>query len=125
MKNYLLGLRSGDFNKVGNVWTTDPIYLYNNKFYKNYSYKRSPTGLNLVGDYTFVGTELASTSTFDPELHDPNVIYVTNYGEVIQESATPYGSGDIIRFIDTTSRVDIISYKHAFTNLTRKRSTNI
>ena len=123
MKNYLLGLRSGDFNKVGNIWTTDPIYLYNNKFYKNYSYKRSPTGLNLVGDYTLVGTELASpsTSVLVSESHDPNAIYVTNYGEVIYESASP----DIIRFIDTTSRVDIISYKHAFTNLTRKRNTNI
>jgi hypothetical protein len=123
MKNYLLGLRSGDFNKVGNVWTTDPIYLYNNKFYKNYSYKRSPTGLNLIGDYTFVGTEMASPSQTDPntEAHDPNAVYVTNYGEVVYESATP----DLLRFIDTTSRIDIVSYKHAFTNLTRKRNTNI
>ena len=93
------------------------------KFYKNYSYKRSPTGLNLIGDYTFVGTEMASPSQTGPntEAHDPNAVYVTNYGEVVYESATP----DLLRFIDTTSRIDIVSYKHAFTNLTRKRNTNI
>ncbi len=122
MKNYLLGLRSGDFNKVGNIWTTDPINLYNNQFYKNYSYKRSPTGLNLIGDYTFVGTEVSSPSyTGSPApAFDTNAVYVTNYGEIVYESATP----DLLRFIDTTSRIDIVSYKHAFTNLTRKRSTN-
>jgi hypothetical protein len=123
MKNYLLGLRSGDFNKVGNIWTTDPINLYNNQFYKNYSYKRSPTGLNLIGDYTFVGTEIASPSYSGSSVsaYDSNAVYVTNYGEVVYESATP----DLLRFIDTTSRIDIVSYKHAFTNLTRKRNTNI
>jgi hypothetical protein len=46
MKNYLLGLRSGDFIKNNNIWITDPINLYNNIFYKNYSQKRSSTGLS-------------------------------------------------------------------------------
>lgn len=48
MKRYLLGLRSGDFTKNGNVWTSDAINLYNNSSYKNYSYKRSASGLNLI-----------------------------------------------------------------------------
>lgn len=115
MKRYLLGLRSGDFNKTGNKWTTDAINVYNNDFYKNYSYKRSSSGLNLIDDYTFVGTEVSSPS-FDGNHStpvDPYAIYKTNYGEVVYESATP----DVLRFIDYTSRVDVISYKSAFTNL--------
>jgi hypothetical protein len=114
MKRYLLGLRSGDFNKNGRLWITDPINLYNNKFYKNYSYKRSQTGLNLIGDYTFVGTELTSPSYSGVHAAtvDQYVKYATNYGEVVYEPATP----DVLRFIDYTSRVDIISFKSAFTN---------
>lgn len=115
MKRYLLGLRSGDFTKNGNIWITDPINLYNNDFYKNYSYKRSSTGLNLIGDYTFVGTEVSSPSYNGNHSTpiDDYTIYKTNYGEVVYEPATP----NLKRFIDTTSRVDIVSYKHAFTNL--------
>jgi hypothetical protein len=115
MKRYLLGLRSGDFTKNGNIWVTDAINLYNNQSYKNYSYKRSDTGLNFIGDFTFVGTEVSSPSYFGDHSTpiDPYAVYKTNYGEVVYEPATP----NILRFIDTTSRVDLISYKHAFTNL--------
>ena len=114
MKRYLLGLRSGDFNKNGRIWITDPINLYNNQFYKNYSYKRSQTGLNLIGDYTFVGTELTSPSYSGEHAAtvDQYAKYVTNYGEVVYEPSTP----EVLRFIDYTSRVDVISFKHAFTN---------
>lgn len=114
MKRYLLGFRSGDFNKNGRLWITDPINLYNNKFYKNYSYKRSQTGLNLIGDYTFVGTELTSPSYSGNHAAtvDQYTKYVTNYGEVVYEPATP----DVLRFIDYSSRVDVISFKSAFTN---------
>lgn len=114
MKRYLLGLRSADFNKNGRVWITDPINLYNNKFYKNYSYKRSKTGLNLIGDYTFVGTEVTSPSYTgnDAATVDQYAKYVTNYGEVVYEPATP----ELLRFIDYSSRVDVISFKSAFTN---------
>jgi hypothetical protein len=115
MKRYLLGLRSGDFNKTGNKWVTNPINVYNNSFYKNYSYKRSKSGLNLIDDFTFVGTEVSSPS-YDGNHSTPvdaNAIYKTNYGEVVYETATP----DLLRFIDYTSRVDVISYKSAFTNL--------
>lgn len=115
MKRYLLGLRSGDFTKNGNIWITSPINLYSNQFYKNYSYKRSSTGLNLIGDYTFVGTEVSSPSYGGNHSTpiDQYARYKTNYGEVVADPATP----SLLRFVDTTSRVDIISYKHAFTNL--------
>jgi hypothetical protein len=114
MKQYLLLLKSSDFNKSGNVWTTDAINLYSNDQYKNYSSTRSPSGLNLIGDRTFVGTEVTSPSTLDgyTPLND-NVIYATNIGEVIYEEATP----SVQRFIDTSSRIDILSYRHIFTNI--------
>lgn len=114
MKQYLLLLKSSDFNKSGNIWTTDSINLYSNNQYKNYSSTRSPSGLNLIGDRTFVGTELTSPSTIGG--HTPltsNAIYMTDIGEVIYEEATP----TVQRFIDTSSRVDILSYRHIFTNI--------
>jgi hypothetical protein len=43
----------------------------------------------------------------------PNALYVTNAGEIVYEPATP----DLIRFLDTSSRIDILAYKHTFTNL--------
>jgi len=114
MKQYLLLLKSSDFNKSGNIWTTDSINLYSNNQYKNYSSIRSPSGLDLIGDRTFVGTELTSPSTLGG--HTPltsNAIYMTDIGEVIYEEATP----NVQRFIDTSSRIDILSYRHIFTNI--------
>ena len=114
MKQYLLLLKSSDFNKSGNVWTTDPINLYSNSQYKNYSSTRSPSGLNLIGDRTFVGTEVTSPSTsYGYTPINANAIYTTDVGEVIYEEATP----NIQRFIDTSSRIDILSYRHIFTNI--------
>jgi hypothetical protein len=114
MKQYLLLLKSSDFNKSGNVWTTDAINLYSNNQYKNYSSTRSPSGLNLIGDRTFVGTEVTSPSTLDgyTPIND-NAIYATDVGEIIYEEATP----NVQRFIDTSSRIDILSYRHIFTNI--------
>jgi hypothetical protein len=114
MKQYLLLLKSSDFNKSGNVWTTDAINLYSNNQYKNYSSTRSPSGLNLIGDRTFVGTEVTSPSILDgyTPIND-NVIYATDVGEIIYEEATP----NVQRFIDTSSRIDILSYRHIFTNI--------
>jgi hypothetical protein len=114
MKQYLLLLKSSDFNKSGNIWTTDSINLYSNNQYKNYSSIRSPSGLDLIGDRTFVGTELTSPSTLGG--HTPltsNAIYMTDIGEIIYEEATP----NVQRFIDTSSRIDILSYRHIFTNI--------
>ena len=114
MKQYLLLLKSSDFNKSDNIWTTDAINLYSNDQYKNYSSTRSALGLNTIGDKTYVGTELTSPSTLDGYTAlNADTIYMTNIGEVIYEQATP----SIQRFIDTSSRIDILSYRHIFTNI--------
>ena len=122
MKQYLLLFKSGDFTKTydsltGNsLWTTtDPVNLYSNNQYNNYSYTRSRYGLNLIGDNTYVGTEVTSPSYSDNMSTplSPNALYVTNAGEIVYEPATP----DLIRFLDTSSRIDILAYKHTFTNL--------
>ena len=115
MKQYLLLLKSGDFNKSGNTWASNAINLYSNNQYVNYSYHRSRYGLNLIGDNTYVGTEITSPSyNLDPAtpLSD-NAIYVTNIGEIVYEPATP----SLLRFVDTTSRIDVLAYRHVFTNL--------
>jgi hypothetical protein len=78
MKTYFLALNKSDFSVNGSTWTSDVIDLYANKFYYNYSTYRSPTGLNILGDYTFVGTELSSSTPTILENATP-----TNYGEVI------------------------------------------
>lgn len=57
MKSYLLSFTGFDFTKNGKTWITDPVDLYANKYYTNFSSKKSRNGLNTLGDYTFVGTE--------------------------------------------------------------------
>jgi hypothetical protein len=120
MKQYLLLFKSGDFTKTSNaltgnpIWTSSAVNLYSNSQYKNYSYTRSRYGLNLIGDDTYVGTEITSPS-YPQESSTPlssNVVYVTDVGEVVYEPATP----DLLRFLDTSSRIDILAYKHTFTN---------
>lgn len=149
MKSFLLSFNAYDFNKNEKVWTTQPLDLYANSYYTNFSNKRSRTGLNLLGDYKFVGTEkigdvffyINSTQYASPSYlysndtpeaspaflfyTDPNFINfnlatptlensfsLTNYGEIVSDLATP----DLIRFVDTSSRIDIRSFKGAFTN---------
>lgn len=115
MKQYLLLLKSGNFVKSGNVWTSEPINLYANEQYYNYSNTRSRYGVDLIGDRTFVGTEVASPR-FGGESSTPltpRAVYVTDYGEVVSDPATP----QLFRFVDTSSRIDILSYRHVFTNV--------
>lgn len=115
MKQYLLLLKSADFNKSDNIWTSNAINLYSNSQYSNYSYARSRYGLNLIGDNTYVGTEVTSPS-YSQDVATPisnNAIYVTDAGEIVYDSATP----DLLRFLDTTSKIDILAYKHVFTNV--------
>jgi hypothetical protein len=115
MKRYLLLLRSSDFVKEENIWTTSYINLYNNNSYSNYSYTRSTGGLNLIGDRTYVGLDITSPN-FDGENatpFSPNSIYVTDAGEVVYDSATP----TILRFLDTSSKIDLVNYRYVFTNL--------
>jgi hypothetical protein len=75
MKTYLLSFVTSDFSKDGKVWSTEPIDLYTNKYYTNYSYTRSTTGLNSLSDFTFTGTQVLSDAT--PTV--PGAYQVTNY----------------------------------------------
>ena len=146
MKSYLLSFTSYDFSKNGKTWVTSPVDLYFNKYYTNFSNKRSRTGNNLIGDYTFTGTEktgdafvyIDSTQYSSPNfifqtsgstanyllytdtsfnfLSTPSflqTVHQTNYGEVVQDMATP----SLMRLVDTSSRVDIRSFRGAFSNL--------
>jgi hypothetical protein len=146
MKSYLLSFTSYDFSKNGKTWVTSPVDLYFNKYYTNFSNKRSRTGNNLIGDYTFTGTEktgdafiyIDSTQFTSPNfifetsgstanyllytdtnfdiLSTPSflqTVYRTDYGEVVQDLATP----SLLRLVDTSSRVDIRSFRGAFSNI--------
>jgi hypothetical protein len=114
MKQYLILLKSSDFSKNGSTWTSSPINLYANNSYTNFSYKRSGYGLDLIGDTTFVGTEVTSPSSSGEEStpYFTNSVYVTDYGEVVYDSATP----SLLRYVDLSSRIDVIAYRHSFTN---------
>lgn len=115
MKQYLLLLRNIDFTKDGNQWISPATNVYVNNSYTNYSYKRSRYGNNLASDFTYTGIEVASPSFFDDdvELLSSTSVYKTDIGEVIYEPATP----SLLRLVDTTSRVDLVSYRIFFTNL--------
>lgn len=113
MKQYLLLLRSSDFSKNGNIWESQPINVYANDSYINYSYKRSRYGLNLTGDSVYSGLEVTSPSSDSAEALLQNSVFVTDVGEIVYEEATP----SLLRFIDTTSRVDVLSYRHIFTGI--------
>ena len=81
MKTYFLALNNSDFNISGTTWTSNVIYIYSNRFYTNFSTLRSRHGINELGDYTFVGTEIKDDAT--PTLG--STTKVTNYGEIILE----------------------------------------
>jgi len=55
MKTYFLALNKSDFSIDNNIWTSNTIDLYANKFYINYSTYRSSAGENILGDHTLVG----------------------------------------------------------------------
>ena len=122
MKQYLILLKSADFVKDGSTWISQPINLYSNDSYTNFSYKRSGYGLNLVGDTTFTGMELSSPSLDGNHATPffPEAIYVTDYGEVVRDQATP----SLIRYVDFSSRVDVIAYRHSFSNYTSSAPPN-
>lgn len=63
MKSYVLTLTNIHFTKNGKVWTSEPIDLYDNSSYTNFSTLRSRYGLNTFGDYTFVGNEVLTSAT--------------------------------------------------------------
>jgi len=78
MKTYFLALNKTDFNISGSTWTSNVVDIYLNRFYTNYSTFRSPNGLNEIGDFTFVGTEVLNNAT--PTIDGS--VAVTNYGEI-------------------------------------------
>ena len=143
MKSYVLTLSNIHFRKQGKVWTSDPIDLYDNSSYTNYSTMRSKYGHNYLGDSTFIGNQIMQGAT--PTLADS--VLSTEFGEVIEDqdfylnyvypTGTEQGSFliyDLVeengyfvltpsnkttpleRFVDTTSRVDLVAYKGAFVN---------
>ena len=140
MKTYLLSFNTGDFIKSSNLWTSGVIDLYSNKFYKNFSYTRSATGLNSLGDYIYTGTSIIEGATptiqdayavtdtgelyRDPEV-SPHLYFDSNQGEYLifdaDASGTPIFTADseedyLYRFIDTSSRIDIRTFKGAFSS---------
>lgn len=82
MKTYLLSFITSDFSKNGKVWNSEAIDLYANKFYTNYSYTRSPDGLNLLPNFVFTGTEILEGAT--PTI--PGAFQVTNYRRINNRS---------------------------------------
>lgn len=85
MKQFIIALKSTDFNKSGKTWTTEAIDLYNNKWYTNYSVSRSRYGLNTLEDRRFVGTELIQDATPTVLIEGSTPFAVTNYGEIVKE----------------------------------------
>jgi hypothetical protein len=145
MKTYILALTNVHFEKNGKVWTSNPIDLYDNTSYKNYSTRRSKYGLNLLSDNTFVGNKVLQDAT--PFLNDTK--FVTEYGEVVFDKnfadnvkniftadsidgeyliyeltespdgylvLSPVNQIELLRFVDTTSTVDLVGYKASFLN---------
>jgi hypothetical protein len=87
MKLYKLRFTESDFtNKDGNTWRTDTLDLYTNDQYKNYTSTKSPLGTNFLGNGTYTGLNALSATTSE-------LGYVSDG-----------------RFVDTLSRIDILSY---------------
>jgi len=145
MKTYLLALTNAHFDKEGKVWTSSPIDLYDNTSYKNYSTLRSKYGLNLISDNTFVGNTILqdATPSIDNSLfvteygevirdkdYSDTVKYIYEAGSTgdnhliyqMTESLDGYliltsiNQAEILRFVDTTSSIDLIGYKASFFN---------
>jgi hypothetical protein len=146
MKQFVIALRSSDFSKSGKNWSTEAIDLYHNRWYTNYSSFRSRYGLDVIGDKTFVGTEIIPDATPTITVLGETPISVTDYGEVVKdpnvityntftydeqsgeyfifnllESSPQYYilqsssvDAELYRFVDTSSQVDILSYKRSF-----------
>ena len=144
MKTYFLALRNEDFTITGNTWKSLSFDLYANKFYTNYSVLRSPYGNNAIDDYTFTGlaTKDGATPTvpgaysvtdygelildqqygqyyiYDFDAQDEEFYYYST-----ENSATPYrvinpsAYDAYYRFVDTSSGINIVGFKHSFSNL--------
>jgi len=145
MKTYILVLTNPHFTKSGKVWTSTPIDLYDNTSYKNYSTRRSRYGLNLLSNNTFVGNTILPNATpsidgslfvteYGEVIRDKD--YASNIKNIYEASSnsgdhliyqmtespdgylilTPVNQAEILRFVDTTSSIDLVGYKTSFIN---------
>lgn len=93
MRVYYVRLTNADFYESDGVWTTkSSIDLYDNASYRNYSTTKSAYGLNSLGDGTWTGLSGSTPSTDSGIVEDG-------------------------RFIDTSGRIDIVSYNIGFSAL--------
>jgi hypothetical protein len=144
MKTYFLALRNEDFTVSGNTWKSPAIDLYSNKFYTNYSVLKSSYGNNVIDDYTFTGLETKNNAT--PSLGNTyavtdygEVVLDSDYGQyyvyefdeednqfyyyLLDENSTPNKIlnpsyfDSLQRFVDTSSAINIVGFKHSFTSL--------
>ncbi len=91
-KLYKLRFRNSDFTtKQSTKWYTGVIDLYVNDQYINYSARQSEYGTDLLGDGTYTGANRFDDAT----------------------SEIGYVSGG--RFVDTSGRIDIVSWQGSFT----------
>lgn len=86
MRTFFVRLRDSDMSAAGNVYTSDVYDLYQNDWYKNFSVTRTLYGLNSLGNGTWTG------------LHN------------LGGGATDAGLIEDGRFIDTTGRIDVVSW---------------
>lgn len=86
MRTYFVRLRDSDLTLADGVYRSALIDLYDNSGYKNFSVTRSLYGLNNLGNGTWTGIHQVNATTTD--------------SGVIEDG----------RFIDTTGRIDIVSW---------------
>lgn len=95
MRVYFLKLESSDFTTQDeNIWSTDTIDLYSNDTYTNFSTTKSAYGSNLLDNNTWTGLDIYSPTS------------------------TSSGYIEAGRFVDTTGRIDIVSYNETIVNNT-------
>lgn len=92
MKTYYLRFTEADFSVSGNLWRTDVIDLYYNDQFKNYSAKKANYGTDLLGDGTYTGINRLS------------------------EFSSEIGFVEDGRFIDTSGRIDLITWNINFSS---------
>lgn len=97
MRTYYLCLHASDFSKVGNVWTSSVIDLYDNNSYTNYSVLKSSKGQNTFRNNTWTGNVFLDSST-------------PNY------TKTDTGFIRSNRYIDTSGSIGILGYAAVFSN---------
>lgn len=144
MKTYFLALINTDFTITGNKWISSSFDLYSNRFYTNYSTYRNIYGNNLIGDYTYTGNEILQDATptitgADYVTEAGEVIKDQTFGQYyifdFNAESSPYYLYDLIniatpykiltpsetqflpRFVDTSSPVNVLGFKHSFANL--------